>query len=127
MGLWQRDCEGRPPVPGELVHHSDAGSQYTSFRLAGHLDAARIAASVGSVGDAYDNALMESTIGLYKTEVIKPQRPRKTLSHVELATAEWVDWYNHRRLHGEIGHIPPAEYEANYYRATTKPQTTATN
>ncbi|MEU3175371.1 integrase core domain-containing protein, partial [Streptomyces sp. NPDC007000] len=73
------------------------------------------------------NALMESTIGLFKTEVIKPQRPWKTLSHVELATAEWVDWYNHRRLHGEIGHIPPVEYEANYYRATTKPQLTATN
>lgn len=124
MGLWQRDRDGYPPIPGELVHHSDAGSQYTSFRLAEHLDAARIAASIGSVGDAYDNALMESTIGLFKTEVIKPQRPWKTLSHVELATAEWVDWYNHRRLHGEIGHIPPVEYEANYYRATTKPQVT---
>ncbi|MGK5447114.1 integrase core domain-containing protein [Streptomyces radiopugnans] len=102
-------------------------TQYTSFRLAEHLDAARIAASIGSVGDAYDNALMESTIGLFKTEVIKPMRPWKTLSHVELATAEWVDWYNHRRLHGEIGHIPPAEYEANYYQATAKPQLTATN
>ncbi|UCM88864.1 IS3 family transposase [Streptomyces marincola] len=127
MGLWQRDRDGRPPVPGELVHHSDAGSQYTSFRLAEHLDTAQIAASIGSVGDAYGNALMESTIDLYKTEVIKPQRPWKTLSHVELATAEWADWYNHRRLHGEIGHIPPAEYEANYYRATTKPQLTTTN
>ncbi|WP_326614420.1 IS3 family transposase [Streptomyces scopuliridis] len=127
MGLWQRDREGRPPAPGQLTHHSDAGSQYTSFRLAEHLDAAQIAASIGSVGDAYDNALMESTIGLFKTEVIKPRRPWKTLSHVELATAEWIDWYNHRRLHGEIGHIPPVEYEANYYRATTKPQLTATN
>ncbi|MET9325169.1 IS3 family transposase, partial [Streptomyces sp. NPDC003038] len=126
MDLWQRDREGRPPVPGELVHHSDAGSQYTSFRLSEHLEAARIAASIGSVGDAYDNALMESTIGLFKTEVIKPQRPWRTLSHVELATAEWGDWYNHRRLHGEIGHIPPVEYEANHYRATTKPQVTAT-
>ncbi|WUG33059.1 IS3 family transposase [Streptomyces sp. NBC_00459] len=125
MGLWQRDRDGRPPIPGELVHHSDAGSQYTSFRLAEHLDSVRIAASIGSVGDAYDNALMESTIGLFKTEVIKPQRPWKTLSHVELATAEWVDWYNHRRLHGEIGHIPPVEYEANFYRATTNLQVTA--
>jgi putative transposase len=124
MGLWQRDRDGRPPEHGELIHHSDAGSQYTSFRLAEHLDAAGIAASIGSVGDAYDNALMESTIGLFKTEVIKPRRPWKTLSHVELATAEWVDWYNHRRLHGEIGHIPPVEYEANYYRSTTKPQVT---
>ncbi|MCX4745402.1 IS3 family transposase [Kitasatospora sp. NBC_01287] len=126
MGLWQRDREGRPPAPKELVHHSDAGSQYTSFKLAEHLDKAQIAASIGSVGDAYDNALMESTIGLYKTEVIKPQRPWRTLSHVELATAEWVDWYNHRRLHGEIGHIPPIEYEANYYLATAKPLVTIT-
>ncbi|MFI6059812.1 integrase core domain-containing protein [Streptomyces sp. NPDC051286] len=75
---------------------------------------------------AYDNALMESTIGLFKTELIKPRQPRKTLSEVELATAEWVDWYCHRRLHGEIGHIPPAEYETNYYRETTKPQVTVT-
>ncbi|MFI5987736.1 IS3 family transposase [Streptomyces sp. NPDC051555] len=124
MALWQRDRDGFPYQRGELIHHSDAGSQYTSFRLAEHLDAAGIAASIGSVGDAYDNALMESTIGLFKTELIKPQRPWKTLSHVELATAEWVDWYCHRRLHGEIGHIPPAEYETNYYRRTTKPQVT---
>ncbi|MGW3738237.1 integrase core domain-containing protein [Streptomyces sp. NPDC005148] len=72
------------------------------------------------------NALMESTIGLFKTELIKPGRPWKTLSQVELATAEWIDWYCHRRLHGEIGHIPPGEYETNYYLATTKPQVTTT-
>ncbi|BFV54942.1 hypothetical protein KCMC57_up00460 [Kitasatospora sp. CMC57] len=126
MALWQRDRDGFPHQRGELIHHSDAGSQYTSFRLAEHLDAADIAASIGSVGDAYDNALMESTIGLYKTEVIKPQRPWKTLSHVELATAEWTDWYNHRRLHGEIGHVPPVEHEENYYLSTTKPLVTAT-
>ncbi|MEV7293574.1 integrase core domain-containing protein [Streptomyces microflavus] len=76
--------------------------------------------------DADDNALMESTIGLFKTELIKPGRPWRTLSQVELATAEWIDWYCHRRLHGEIGHIPPAEYETNYYRAITKPQITTT-
>ncbi|MGW1563988.1 IS3 family transposase [Streptomyces sp. NPDC002144] len=122
MAIWQRDRDQRPIQPGELIHHSDAGSQYTSFRLAEHLDAAGIAASIGSVGDAYDNALMESTIGLFKTELIKPQRPWKTLSQVELATAEWVDWYNHRRLHGEIGHIPPVEYEANYYTELKKSQ-----
>jgi putative transposase len=127
MGLWQRDRDERPHVRGELIQHSDAGSQYTSFKLAEHLDAAGIAASIGSVGDAYDNALMESTIGLFKTELIKPQRPWKTLSQVELATAEWVDWYCHRRLHGEIGHIPPTEYETNHYLATTKPQVTTTN
>ncbi|KOG48606.1 transposase, partial [Streptomyces virginiae] len=92
---------------------SDAGSQYTSFRLAEHLDTAGTAASIGSVGDAYDNALMESMIDLFKTELIKPRRPWKTLSQVELATAEYLDRYNHRRLHGETGHVPPAEYEAN--------------
>lgn len=124
MALWQCDRDQRPYIPGELIHHSDAGSQYTSFKLAEHLDAACIAASIGSVGDALDNALMESTIGLYKTELIKPRRPWRTLSQVELATAEWVDWYNHIRLHGEIGHIPPVEYEAIHYLNTTKPQVT---
>ncbi|WP_329453200.1 IS3 family transposase (plasmid) [Streptomyces sp. NBC_01724] len=124
MAIWQRDREQHPIQPGELIHHSDAGSQYTSFRLAEHLDTAGIAASIGSVGDAYDNALMESTIGLFKTELIKPRRPWKALSDVELATAEYVDWYNHRRLHGEIGHVPPVEYEALHYLATTKPQVT---
>ncbi|WP_256104046.1 IS3 family transposase [Streptomyces sp. ODS05-4] len=127
MALWQRDRDEQPHQRGELIHHSDAGSQYTSFRLAEHLDAAGIAASIGSVGDAYDNALMESTIGLFKTELIKPGRPWRTLSQVELATAEWIGWYNHRRLHGEIGHIPPVEYETNYYLTSTKLQVTATN
>ncbi|MEU3084882.1 IS3 family transposase [Streptomyces albidoflavus] len=126
MALWQRDRDQLSHQPGGLIHHSDAGSQYTSFALAEHLDRAGIAASIGSVGDAYDNALMESTIGLFKTELIKPGRPWKKLSEVELATAEWVDWYCHRRLHGEIGHIPPAEYETNYYVETTKPQVTVT-
>ncbi|MCX4564422.1 IS3 family transposase [Streptomyces phaeochromogenes] len=126
MAIWQRDRDQHPVRPGELIHHSDAGSQYTSFRLAEHLDAAGIAASIGSVGDAYDNALMESTIGLFKTELIKPRRPWKTLSEVELATAEYVDWYNHRRLHGEIGHVPPVEYEATYYTELTKPQVKTT-
>ncbi len=124
MALWHRDRAGTRPAAGELIHHSDAGSQYTSFALAEHLERERIAASIGSVGDAYDNALMESTIGLYKTELIKPQRPWKTLAAVELATAEWADWCNHRRLHGEIGHVPPAEYEAHYYLSDKKPQVT---
>ncbi|MFC5957299.1 IS3 family transposase [Streptomyces pratens] len=124
MALWQRDRDQHPHEQGELIHHSDAGSQYTSFALAEHLDRAGIAASIGTVGDAYDNALMESTIGLFKTELIKPRRPWKTLSKVELATAEWVDWYCHRRLHGEIGHIPPVEYETSYYNKTAKRQVT---
>ncbi|MFE2038226.1 IS3 family transposase [Streptomyces scopuliridis] len=129
MALWQRDRDGFPHTQGELIHHSDAGSQYTSFALAEHLDRAGIAASigsVGSVGDAYDNALMESTIGLFKTELIKPGRPWKTPSHVEIATAEWIDWHCHRRPHGEIGHVPPVEYETNHYMKSTKPQVTTT-
>lgn len=84
-----------------------------------------IAASIGLVGDAYDNALIESAIG-FRTELIKPGRPRRTLSQVELETAEWVDWNCHRRLHGEIGHIPPVEYETNHYLATAKPQVKTT-
>ncbi|MGW2353519.1 IS3 family transposase [Actinacidiphila glaucinigra] len=126
MALWQRDRDGLPYIQGELIHHSDAGSQYTSFALTEHLGRAGIAASIGSVGDAYDNALMESTIGLFKTELIKPGQPWKTLSQVELATAEWIDWYCHRRLHGEIGHVPPIAYETAYYTAATKPQVTTT-
>ncbi|WP_326656660.1 MULTISPECIES: DDE-type integrase/transposase/recombinase [unclassified Streptomyces] len=122
MALWHRDCGQHPYVHSELIHHSDAGSHYTSFRLAEHLDAAGLAASIGSVGDALDNALMESTIGLYGTELIKPQRPWNTLSPVELVTAEWGDWNCHRHLHGEIGHVPPVEYENNYYLTPTKLQ-----
>ncbi|MFF0526219.1 IS3 family transposase [Actinomadura nitritigenes] len=126
MALWRRDRAGRPVGPG-LVHHSDAGSQYTSFRFTTHLVDAGIDASIGTVGDALDNALMESAIGLYKTELIKSGGPWKNLTGVELATAEWVDWYNTTRLHGEIGHIPPDEYEALHYSQNhTELQVTAT-
>jgi putative transposase len=121
MGLWRRDRDGRTVGKG-LIHHSDAGSQYTSFRFTTHLVAAGIDASIGTVGDALDNALMESTIGLYKTELIKPCRPWRSLAQVELATAEWVDWYNHSRLHSAIGHLPPAEYESMFYAHTTPDQ-----
>ncbi len=123
MALWRRDRDGQPARPG-LVHHSDAGSQYTSFAFTAHLLEAGIDASIGTVGDALDNALMESTIGLYKTELIKKAGPWKTLADVELATAGYVDWYNNRRLHTAIGGIPPAEYEAAYY-AQTQPSTEA--
>lgn len=123
MALWRRERSGIPAETG-LIHHSDAGSQYTSFRFTAHLLDAGIDGSVGSVGDALDNALMESTIGLYKTELIKPRRPWRTLTDVELATAEWVDWYNNKRLHSATGYLPPAEYETLYY-ATTQPQPAA--
>jgi putative transposase len=127
MAIWQRDRTGTPIRAGQLIHHSDAGSQYTSFALAAHLEREGIAPSVGTVGDALDNALMESTIGLFKTELIKPRGPWKTLAQVELATAEWADWYNNRRLHGELGHIPPAEHEANHYQNRQKTPTTDTS
>jgi putative transposase len=123
MGLWQRDRAGQPR--NGLIHHSDAGSQYTSFRLATHLAVEDIAASIGSVGDAYDNALMESAIGLFKTELIYRHGPWRTLTDIELATAEWTDWYNNRRLHGEIGHTPPAEYESTFYQNQQNQQLTA--
>jgi putative transposase len=114
MALWRREHTGRPVQPG-LIHHSDAGSQYTSFRFTTHLLAAGIDASIGTVGDALDNALMESQIGLYKTELIKPRGPWRSLAEVELATAEWIDWFNATRLHSAIGHLPPEEFEALYY------------
>ena len=114
MALWRRDRDGHPPGPG-LIHHSDAGSQYTSFVFTAHLIEAGLDASIGTVGDALDNALMESTIGLYKTELIKKDGPWRSLADVEMATAAYIDWYNTQRLHTAIGGIPPAEHEAAYY------------
>ena len=104
-----------------VVAHSDRGSQYTSLRYGERLAEAGIAASVGSVGDSYDNALAETINGLYKTELIKPRGPWKGIDAVEIATAEWVDWFNHRRLYEYCGDIPPAELEAAYY-AQHQPQ-----
>jgi putative transposase len=110
MAIWRRDT-----VLDGLVHHSDAGSQYTSIRYTERLAEAGIAPSVGSVGDSYDNALAETQIGLYKTELIERQRPWRTSEQVELATLEWIDWFNNRRLHGSVGNVPPAEAEGGYY------------
>ncbi len=103
-------------VSGGLIHHSDRGTQYLSIRYTERLAEAGIEASVGSVGDSYDNALAETIIGLFKTEVIHVRGPWRTLDAVEYATLEWVDWFNHRRLLESIGHVPPAEYEREYYR-----------
>jgi transposase InsO family protein len=100
----------------ELIHHSDRGTQYVSIRYTERLAEAGIEPSVGSVGDSYDNALAESIIGLYKTEVIRQRGPWRGIDAVELATLEWVDWFNHRRLFEPIGNVPPAEKEDEYYR-----------
>jgi putative transposase len=100
---------------GDLIHHSDRGSQYLAMRYTERLADAGIDPSVGSRGDSYDNALAESVIGLFKAEVIRRKGPWRTLEAVEFATLTWVDWFNHRRLLGPIGYVPPAEYEARYY------------
>ncbi len=111
-------------LPGQLIGHADAGSQYTSLRLTEHLALEGIRPSIGSVGDAYDDALMECVIRVYKTECV-----RTTVFHdgsyrgvhdVEYATAGWVDWYNQRRLHSSHGYQSPAEFEQTYYAALNR-------
>ena len=102
-----------------LVHHSDRGSQYLSIRYTERLADAGIEPSVGSRGDAYDNAMAESVNALYKAEVIHRRGPWRGLDDVEYATLEWVAWYNSQRLMGPLGHVPPAEYEEQYHRAQT--------
>ena len=114
QALWSRSA-----TQG-VVHHSDRGSQYLSIRYSERLTEAKAQPSVGSVGDSYDNALAESIIGLYKTEVIHRRGPWRNLEAVEYATLEWVDWFNHRRLLEPIGNIPPAELEASYYHSTSQ-------
>ncbi len=100
---------------GDLVHHSDRGSQYLSIRYTERLAEAEIQGSIGSVGDSYDNALAETINGLYKAELIRREGPWRTVEAVELATLEWVDWFNNRRLLQPLAYVPPAEFEASYY------------
>jgi putative transposase len=106
----------QPERDNQLIHHSDRGSQYVSIRYSERLAEAGIEPSVGSKGDSYDNALAETINGLYKAELIHRRWPWKTREAVELATLEWVSWFNNQRLLEPIGYIPPAEAEANYYR-----------
>ena len=110
----------RQPELGALIHHSDRGTQYVSIRYTERLAEAGIEPSVGSKGDSYDNALAETINGLYKAELIYKRGPWKNRESVELATLEWVSWFNHQRLLGPIGYIPPAEAEAQYYRQLAK-------
>lgn len=106
----------QPERDGALIHHSDRGSQYVSIRYSERLAEAGIEPSVGSKGDSYDNALAETINGLYKAELIHRRAPWRTRESVEMATMEWVSWFNTQRLLGPIGYVPPAEAEANYYR-----------
>ncbi len=103
--------------PGWSITPTQAAS--TSIAFTERLAAAGVSPSVGTVGDAYDNALAESVIGLFKTELIKPRGPWRTAEQVEIATLEYVDWFNHRRLYEACGDIPPAELEAAYYSQNT--------
>jgi len=109
MAIWRRD------TTHGTTCHSDAGCQFTSYRYTERLADAGIAASIGTVGDSYDNAMAEALNGTYKAELIRRGGPWRTRYHAEFATIEWIDWYNTTRLHGEIGHTPPLEREANWH------------
>jgi putative transposase len=114
QAIWIRTREGVLEL-NEVVHHSDRGSQYTSIRFAERLAEAGIQPSVGAVGSSYDNALAETIIGLYKTELIHRRKPWKTVEDVEMATARWVDWFNNQRIYQHCGDIPPAALESAHY------------
>lgn len=116
QAIWERNRTG-VALDG-LIHHSDRGVQYLSIRYTERLAENGVVSSVGSRGDSYDNALAESIIGLYKTELVRNRGPWRGLDDLELATLEWVDWFNHRRLFHELGRIPPAEFEKNHYVQT---------
>jgi transposase InsO family protein len=124
QALYARRAERERGDEGDLVHHSDRGSQYVSIRYSERLAEAGIEPSVGSTGDSYDNALAETINGLYKAEIIHRRGPWKTREAVELATLEWVSWFNHHRLLEPIGYIPPAEAEANYWRQQAQSSST---
>jgi putative transposase len=117
--VWTRRRHGVADLTG-LVHHTDAGSQYTSFAFTHRLIEAGVDASVGSVGDAYDNALAESQIGLYKTELIRPEGPWRDVDHVEVETLNWVDWFNTERLHESVDDMTPQAVEDFHYAAKNR-------
>jgi putative transposase len=119
MAMWRRENQGADL--GGLVHHSDRGVQYRAIRYSQRLAEAGAVASVGSKGDSYDNAMAEALNSLYKAELVRNKGPWRGLDDLEMATVEYIDWYNNRRLHGELGHVPPAEHEALH--AMTHPVT----
>jgi putative transposase len=119
MAIWARRRDGISDLTG-LVHHTDAGSQYTSFAFTQRLIEAGVDASVGTVGDAYDNALAESQIGAYKTELIRPEGPWRDVEHVEIETLNWVDWFNTERPHESIQDLTPLQAEQVHYAARNR-------
>jgi putative transposase len=121
QAVWVRRREGSIAGLAGLIHHTDAGSQYTSIAFTERLAEAGVSPSIGTVGDAFDNALAESVIGLYKSELINPQRPWKNVDQVEIATLRYVDWFNNGRLYEENGDIPPVELEQAYYYRQHRP------
>jgi putative transposase len=119
QAIWDRTRPGES-LDG-LVHHSDRGVQYLAIRYTERLAEVGVTNSVGSKGDSFDNAMAESIIGLYKTELVRNRGPWRGLDDLELATPEWVDWFNHRRLFHELGRVPPAEFEDRHYRQNISP------
>lgn len=121
MGIWTRERAGADLT--DLIHHSDRGVQYTAVRYSERLAEVEAVASVGSVGDSYDNAMAEALNSLFKAELVRNKGPWHGIDDLEIAVAEYVDWYNHRRLHGELGLVPPVEYEALHTAQTHARQT----
>jgi putative transposase len=117
MGIWCRHHVGADL--SQLIHHSDRGVQYLAIRYTERLAEADVVASVGSVGDSYDNAMAEAFNSLFKAELVRNKGPWNGIDDLEIAVAEYIDWYNHRRLHGELGLVPPVEYEDHH--ALTQP------
>ena len=120
QAIWTRQREGVFDFK-DVIHHTDRGSQYTSIRFTERLADAGIQPSVGAVGSSYDNALAETINGLYKTELIRPRKPWRSIEEVELGTAQWVDWFNHHRLYEYCGDIPPVDLETVYYAQHRRP------
>jgi putative transposase len=121
MGLWTRAHAGQDTTG--VIAHSDKGVQYLAVRYTQRLAEAGAVASVGSTGDSYDNALAEAFNSLFKAELVRNKGPWKSIDDLEIAVAEYIHWFNHRRLHGEIGLVPPVEFEDNYYQHNTAPTT----
>lgn len=122
MAVWNR----RTALLGGVIAHSDAGGQYVSVRYTERLAEIGARPSIGSVGDSYDNSLAESFNGIYKTELIRRRGPWRNAEHVELETLAYIEWFNHRRLHSELGHTPPAEHETIHYRQLPRGATAPT-